>query len=302
MSTLRVANAPCSWGAFEFSEAGAGTPAYARVLDEMREAGYVGTELGDWGFMPTDPEALAAALASRGLDLVGAFVPVRLADASTHEEGAARAVRTARLLAAVTRSARIVLSDDNGSDPVRKKLAGSIRKEHGLSADAWRTFARGAERVAQAVKEQTGAETVFHHHCGGFVETPEEVATLLRSTSPELVGLCLDTGHWTFGGGDPLAALEEHGARVRHVHFKDADPAVMKDVRAAGRDYVEAVGAGVFCELGRGAVDFARLLELLRGRSYGGWIVVEQDVFPGMGDPLESAKRSRAYLRSLGLT
>jgi inosose dehydratase len=32
-----------------------------------------------------------------------------------------------------------------------------------------------------------------------------------------------------------------------------------------------------------------------------GWIVVEQDVLPGMGTPKESAQRNREYLKSIGL-
>ena len=75
MSTLRVANAPCSWGALEFDWAGP-APSFARVLDEMAATGYAGTELGDWGFLPTEPAPLRVELERRGLALLGAFVPV----------------------------------------------------------------------------------------------------------------------------------------------------------------------------------------------------------------------------------
>jgi inosose dehydratase len=34
---------------------------------------------------------------------------------------------------------------------------------------------------------------------------------------------------------------------------------------------------------------------------YTGWIVVEQDVLPGMGAPKASAQRNRDYLHSIGL-
>ena len=74
---IRVANAPCSWGVLEFETTATTAPA-AQVLDEMAAAGYAGTELGDWGFLPTEPRALAAEIGERGLALVGAFVPVAL--------------------------------------------------------------------------------------------------------------------------------------------------------------------------------------------------------------------------------
>ncbi len=297
---IRVANAPCSWGALEFDLAG-DVPAADRVLDEMAEAGYAGTELGDWGFFPSEPDALHDALARRGLVLVGGFVPVALTSQSAHAEGRARAVKTAHLMAAVAPRAVLVLSDDNGRNPARAGRAGRIRPDDGLDASAWRVFADGVEEIARAVYDAAGLELAFHHHCGGFVETADEVERLMDMTAPDLVGLCLDTGHWTYAGGDPLTAARRYGDRVRHVHFKDCDPSVAEAARREEVDYLEAVRRGVFCELGAGEVDFSALVDHLRPRDYGGWIVVEQDVFPGLGRPLESALRSRAYLRELGV-
>jgi len=303
-ATLRIANAPCSWGILEV-EGQSRVVDYEQVLDEIAATGYTGTELGDWGFMPTDPRRLHAELDLRGLAMVGAFVPVALAEADEHAMGEETAVRTAELLAAVEgdRSGGpfIVLSDDNGRDPVRRALAGRIDPEQGLGEEDWQTFARGAERIARSVRERTGLRTVFHHHCAGYVETPAEVETLLRLTDPELVGLCFDTGHYTFGGGDALAGLRRHADRTWHVHFKDCDPAVAARSREEGREYVASVRAGVFCELGRGEVAFPAVADKLGRMGYDGWIVVEQDVLPGMGTPKQSAARNRDYLAGLGL-
>src|SRR5947207_16015488 len=101
MSTLRVGNAPCSWGSLEFENTGAEPIGYRQMLDELAETGYTGTELGDWGYMPTDPAALRRELESRGLVMLGAFVPVALKDQRAHGKGIETAMRTARLLAAV---------------------------------------------------------------------------------------------------------------------------------------------------------------------------------------------------------
>lgn len=298
---IRVANAPCSWGVLEFGLEGE-TAGYAQVLDEMRETGYEGTELGDWGFMPTDPDLLRRELARRGLALLGAFVPVALADPDAHDDGEEAALRTARLLAAVAGPTPfIVLADDNGRDPVRTQNAGRVRPEHGLTAEGWRVFAAGVERIARAVRAETGLRTVFHHHCAGYVETPAEVEQLLALTDPDLVGLCFDTGHYRFGGGDPLEGLRRHADRIRHVHFKDCDPVVAARSRTEGWDYFRAVREGVFCELGRGDVPFPAIKAELERLGYDGWIVVEQDVLPGMGTPKQSAARNRAYLRGIGL-
>jgi inosose dehydratase len=298
---IRVANAPCSWGALEFEADDTPAPA-SQVLDEMAAAGYVGTELGDWGFLPTSPAALAADVERRSLALVAAFVPVALAQADALDEGVARAVRTARLLSeAAGPDAFIVLSDDNASVPNRTNRAGRIRDEDGLTASQWDIFAQGAERVATAVRAATGLRTVFHHHCAGYVETPREIEALLSRTDPTLLGLCLDTGHLTFAGGDPLAVLATYGDRIWHVHFKDCDPTLAAQSRLEGWDYHGSVRRGIFCELGRGTVPFRAVLDALRARHYDGWIVVEQDVLPGLGTPAASAIRNREYLRGLGI-
>ncbi len=298
---IKIANAPCSWGVLEFDLEGEAA-GYRQVLDEMVETGYAGTELGDWGFMPTEPGELRRALNSRGLALLGAFVPVMFKDPSAHAAGVDAAVRTARLLAgAQDDRAFIVLADDNGKIAERTRNAGRILPEQGLSGAEWQIFAEGAERVAAAVKRETGLRTVFHHHCAGYVETPREIDTLLSLTDPALLGLCLDTGHARFGGADPLALLRQHRDRVWHVHFKDCHPKTAQQSRAQCWDYFTSVRQGIFCELGQGEVDFPAVKAGLESLGYDGWIVVEQDVLPGMGSPKESARRNRGYLASIGL-
>ncbi len=282
------------------------------MLDELAATGYVGTELGDWGYMPTQPETLQAEMAKRGLAMVGGFVPVALKDPSAHVSGEARALKVAGLLAGVAELSGqdqepfVVLADANGTDPTRIQNAGRITPEMSLSNEAWQVFAQGADRIALAVRDRTGLPTVFHPHCAGFVETPEEIARLLDLTDPALLGLAFDTGHFLYGSrsNDPqqiLDGLDRFDDRIRHLHFKDCHAEVATRSRSQGWDYFRAVRQGLFCELGQGAVDFPSILSWLDGRGYEGWAVVEQDVLPGMGTPRESAERNRAYLSSIGV-
>lgn len=312
MPAIRIANAPCSWGTLEFEGLTGETVGYEKMLDELAETGYAGTELGDWGYMPTDPKGLHHQLSQRNLVLVGAFVPVALADERSHEGGLGKALQAARLLAAVADIGDydplpwLVLADDNGTDPLRTKSAGRLDGASGMTESQWVSFARGAEAIAEAVTLQTKLSTVFHHHCGGYVETPTETARLLERTDPALVGLVLDTGHFMYGSGtnDPaplLEFMERFAHRIAHVHFKDCHPDVARSARSGGWDYFEAVRQGVFCELGQGCVDFPAVIDWLQRRDYDGWAVVEQDVLPGLGSPRQSAQRSRDYLRSLGV-
>ncbi len=206
----------------------------------------------------------------------------RLADAGYHE-------------------AFIVLADDNGSMPERTLNAGRVSPAMGLTDEEWMIFAEGANFVASEVKAKTGLRTVFHHHCAGYVETPAEIDRLLALTDPALLGLVLDMGHYKFGGGDPLTCLIKHQSRIWHIHFKDCHAEIAAQSGKEGWDYFKSVGSGVFCELGKGSVDFPAIVAELKKQNYSGWIVVEQDVLPGMGNPKVCAKRNRDHIQSLGL-
>lgn len=309
-NTLQIGNAPCSWGTLEFGEMGGTRLTPTRMLDELVETGYTGSELGDWGFMPTDPAPLTDEYAKRQLTMTGAYVGVALENPAKVGVGEAVVMKTAKLLAAVAdglgTSVRpfLVLAGDNGTDPLRTKNAGRITPDLELNAEQWRVLATNANRIARNVREETGLRTVFHAHCAGFVETPTEIARLLELTDPNLLGLVFDTGHYSFGAGGcdtVLAALNQFAERIWYMHYKDCHPAVMAQAKTNGWDYFEAVRQGVFCELGKGCVDFPAVTAWLRKRNYRGFITVEQDVLPGMGTPKDSAGRNRAYLQSIGL-
>ncbi len=310
-SSIRIANAPVSWGALEFEGFSQKPLTFDVVLDEIVETGYAGTELGDWGFMPTEPAVLRDELERRGLALIGAFVPVRLRDPSTLDAGIQHALRVARLLAAVVpEGARdsgpfIVVADDNATDPERTLHAGRITPEMELPDDEWAGYAGRAEAVARAVLDETGLRSVFHPHSAGWVETPAETDRFLAETDPELLGIVFDTGHYLFGAGDdgpsPVEALDRWRDRIWYIHFKDNDRQVARRSRDEGWDYFQALRAGIFSELGQGGVDFPAVVRWLHDHGYDGWAVVEQDVLPGMGTPKESSRRNREYLASLGL-
>ena len=292
---IRVATAPVSWGVLEVEGWGP-QKSYAEVLDEMVEAGYAGTELGPYGFLPTEPSRLKSELSKRGLSLIGAFVPLPLADADRHDAATQSAMEVARLLAQ-SGAPFLVLADEMNTN--RMAVAGSVIEDRdGMPAHAWESAARLLTRVARAARE-LGLECVFHHHAGTFIETPAEVDRLLGMTDSELLGLCLDTGHYFYGGGDPVDCAAKYGARIQHLHLKDVKPPVLDAVRQIKSRYLDAIRMGVFCELGQGGVDLAGVIRQLTAAGFDGWAVFEQDVDatqPGC-NPVESAARSRKYLR-----
>jgi len=297
--TIRVASAPVSWGIFEFEGIDPKFP-YTQVLNEIVETGYRGIELGPYGYLPTDPGKLRQELDQRQLQLLSAFVPVKLVDATAHEAGVQQALKVGRLLAALGAD-YVVLADDNGTVPELVKQAGQ-RTGSKLSADEWDVFAQGVDTIAQHLNDELGLKVVFHHHCAGYVETPDETRALLDRVNPDLVGLCLDTGHWHYAGGDAVACVEEFGERVRYLHFKDCDPQIATKCRAEGKDYFEAVKAGVFCPLGQGSVNFPAIVKAENGLGYNGWAIVEQDVLDdNLAAPKKFSELNRQYLRGIGL-
>jgi inosose dehydratase len=294
--SIRMATAPVSWGVLEV-ESWARKQTHAQVLDEMVQAGYTGTELGPYGFLPTDPDELRRELGKRGLTLLGAFVPLPLGRTEAHPRGMQDALAAARLLAA-NGAPYLVLADE--MNPRRMAIAGSAGPEDSFSEAQWESARKLIACIARAARE-LGVRSVFHHHAGTFVETPAEVARLLELTDPQLLGVCLDTGHYFYGGGDPVEFARAHPKRIWHLHLKDIRAGVLEKVRSEKIPYLDAIRAGVFSELGQGNVDLAGVIRELEMAGFDGWAVFEQDVDPTIPgtDPLASATRSREYLRRL---
>ncbi len=269
-SRMKLGTAPISWGVCEVPDWGVVLPA-ARVLDEVAELGYAGIELGPWGYLPKDAATLGKELRRRSLALAGAFCPVTLHDPERYDEQLAYAMDTARLLADLGAPV-LVLAEAGDRD--RARIAGRVgADDRRFRDDEWQR----ANEIARRAKE-LGLVTAFHPHAGTYVETPVETAELLRRTDPALVGLCLDTGHVYYGGGDPLALLRRDPGRVRHVHLKDVHRERYERALARRLDFTAAVGTDVFVPVGAGAIDMKGLLGTLRDAAFTGWLIVEQDI------------------------
>ena len=299
--TIRVGNAPVSFGIYEPGFGATKQLPYPAVLDQIAEAGYEGTELGPYGYLPTEAQALASELDERGLALASSFVPVALADPAALEAAVQEVLTVGRLL--VSREVGEVIVADAGDE---RRAAAAGRAPRGWSDAQWDQAARALEALADALHRELEMTVVVHHHAGTYLETPAEVERLLARTDPARVNLLLDTGHYVYGGGDPLELLRAHPGRVTYLHYKDVDAELLSTVRREEIHMQQAWRRGVFVPLGRGCVDFAGITNLLRERGYCGWIIVEQDtVADEQGklspDPAVCAAQSRAYLRDLGL-
>ena len=291
MSRFEVGFAPITWNTEDLKDLRPRVP-YTTVLDEIRAAGYAGTELGD-GF-PRQPGELKRALDVRGLALPSAWCGLALRDGPSDLD------QTRRLCGLVAEVGGSFVNLAHQGTPERRAWAGRAADPGcpRLSAAEWDQL---AERVSQAaeIARAAGLQAAFHLHVGTWVETRAELDELLRRTDPGLVKLCWDVGHALYAGLDPLAVVRRCPERIAYVHLKDVDGAVLDGLVQERAGFEAGIRRRVFTELGRGRLDLVGLLEALRAIGYAGWLMVEQDS-TWLG-PAESARTSRAILRALGV-
>ncbi len=298
MNGIRIANAPCSYGAFELTVGVLpDVPDPESVLDAIARARYDGTELGPPGYLG-DRESLRERFERHGLALAGGYVPIRFSEPTHWDEDLRAMSDTLDLFAAANGSgARAVLADAGSAE--RSRLPGRAASDRsiGLDADGWKRLAEGVARAVELARGR-GFEPTFHHHAATFVEAPWEIERVLELTD---VGLLLDTGHLALGGGEPTEALRAWSDRINHLHVKDVHSDVLAGVIADGADMPEAWRRGVFCELGTGDVDLDAFFGELSRSRYSGWLVVEQDTVPqSPQDAAQAAtaqERNRTWLR-----
>ena len=293
---VRIANAPVSWGV-DYPDH-PDNPPWERVMREIAQAGYRHTELGPYGYYPTDPARLRAAFDAHGLCVGGGFVFEPLHDPAEGDRVLAAARRTIDLLAAVGGTCLVTIDHIS---PDRMATAGRSGDAERLDAIRFRHMTELIERIADAALEK-GITPVLHQHVGCYIEFADEVDAVLAALDPAKVAICVDTGHMAYAGIDPVVFLQNHAARVRYLHFKDIDAAVHARALDRRMGFLDAVSAKVFCPLGRGVVDWPSLASTLEQIGFDGQATVEQDIDPATSfDPLADARTSLAFLKSLGL-
>jgi inosose dehydratase len=265
----------------------------------MVTAAYSGTELGPYGFFPTDAAVLKPQLDKRKLKLLGSFVPVVLSDPASAGIAVEHIRKVGDLLAAL-KAPFLVLADAQSAE--RNRLSGRVPRDGsaGLTAAQWKNVAHVVEEAAK-VSAEFGLDLVFHPHVATYVETPEECERFFDVTAHTGIGLCLDTGHCDYGGGDTLTEAAKFASVLRFLHIKDVDKKVLAEARRKKLNFEQAVEEKVFTIIGQGSIDFPALFRLLDKNNYSGWMVIEQDVKFGatVVPPAESVAASLRYLHGI---
>jgi inosose dehydratase len=174
-------------------------------------------------------------------------------------------------------------------------LTGQLKTPQRLDENGWSRLIEATHKVADLVRDHFQLRTVFHPHSDTHVEYEDQIERFLEETDPGLVGLCLDTGHHAYRGGDPVAFVRRHRHRVHYLHLKSIDRDVQRKVELEKVPYAQAVAMQMFCEPSQGAVDFTAFRQVLQKINYHGWAIVEQDMYPAPFDkPSISHCRSHA--------
>lgn len=280
---------PIVWNNVDLPDLGPPVP-FATVLDELARLGFEGTQFGR-GFPEGD--ALRAELADRTLRLAEWYVSLPVTDDGLAPTAGDVARDTLARLAAAGGEVLCVAVDGS---PERDER--SARVVDGVPRWPDAAFTELATLLDElAATAPTGVRVAFHPHVASWIEAPDEVDRLAAALRGTRAGLCLDVGHYTVGGGDPVEAIRRHGPLIRHVHAKDVDPTVLARMRAGELTGMwPAIRERIFTELGNGVLDLRGVVEALDGIGYDGWIMVEQD--SSWLPPAEAAEIGLRALRS----
>ena len=144
---IKIATAPVSWGVIMKDTPD--VPPWEQVLREISEAGYIGTELGPFGFLPQDRAVVQERLDEFALGLLAAYVQINLVNPIAKQDEYDETMATTQFLSQMG-CEWVVLSDALFFNANRANRAGRVRAEDGLSEAEWKDFTTNAEAYRQA--------------------------------------------------------------------------------------------------------------------------------------------------------
>lgn len=263
---------------------GRGPEGFWKGVEEIAGLGVRGTEADDNPSRLTAtygaaPSQVKERLAKHGMTLVALYHTLPVSDPSQYEQNLASGMEVGGFLKAV------------GGDLIN--LAGGGRPKPDPAAE-FTAFAKLVNELGKRLREEYGIRLGYHPHRGHLLENKQDIARALDMTKPEVFGLCPDTGHLLAGGTDPFEIFKTYRSRIIYMHYKDYDPDLVTSRTAAtGRK-------GGFVELGKGAIDFPAITELLLSTNYDGWVMIELDRAPGV--EIDAVKTNLDYMtKKLGL-
>jgi inosose dehydratase len=293
---------PIGWMNDDLPELG-GDTLLETALAEGKEIGYTGFELGNK--FPKEGPALQAKLAEFGLACVSGWYSGFLAEVAPGQSNAqALDAELERCQAHMRKlqfnGAKVVVYGECAGT-VQGQIDTPVARRPRFSSEAqWQAYAERLNAFGAQLRSRYDIKLAYHHHMGAYVESPEDVDTLMRLTDADKVFLLFDTGHAYFGGAaKPNDLLKKHVQRVVHVHCKDVRTAVIDKARNERWSFLTGVINGVFTVPGDGSIDYREIFDTLHSAGYEGWLVVEAEQDPAVAPSYAYAKKGFETLHSL---
>jgi inosose dehydratase len=294
-SKLTLGIAPDSWGVWFPDDDKQIAP--LTTLDQMAEAGFEYLETGPYGYFPTDPAVLRKETESRGITVVAGTQGGVLHRREEWDQTERDIRDVAEMVSPIGARYLVYLPTPYIDYKTSKQV-----EPNTISDDQWKVYMEGLTRIGSVLKKEYGMTLEVHPHGNTYIETEEHVARLLADTDPELVSLCLDTGHIVYGGGDPIRIIHDHADRIGFVHIKAMDQDVLAETQQNEWSFGEAVAHGVSVTPPKGQPDMVQLVDALAEMDRDLYVVVEQDLYPAdPAFPLPNAIATRKYLAECNL-
>lgn len=286
---VKLGIAPIGWTNDDMPDLGKENT-FEQCVSEMALAGFTGSEVG--GKYPADTAVLKKALDLRGIRICNQWFSSFLIS-KPYEDTEKEFIKATDFLREMGAK---VIGVSEQSYSIQGKMEQPVWEGKYIMDDQeWKLLAEGLNKLGKIAKDK-GMTLTFHHHMGTVVQTEEEIDRFMEMVDPELVFLLFDSGHLSFAGIDPEKVLKKYVNRVKHVHLKDIRREMVEKSRNERWSFLKGVREGVFTVPGDGDVDFAPIFRILEEAGYEGWVVVEAEQDPAKANPLEYAKKARAYI------
>lgn len=257
-------------------------------LRQSRSAGFTGMEKGRR--FPDDPAVMLPILRAADVTLCGGWFSgtLTIEDMAVNKDRIAPMIELFKAVDApciVYGEVGLSIQGDR-SKPLATKAV--------LSEDEMRAYGRRMTEFGEWCAEQ-GMPLAYHHHMAAVVQFEHELDAFMAASGPG-IPLLLDAGHLAFAGGDVLAAIDRHHARISHVHVKDIRQAVIDGLDWSRQSFLDAVALGAFTVPGDGSLDFGAIVQRFADHGYEGWFVVEAEQDPKANPPLRMAQVGHSEL------
>ena len=288
---IRFGIAPINWNNDDLPALGSGY-SLERILSEMNQAGYEGTEFGNK--FPNEASVLCEILDTFNLKLTSSWHSTYFV--MNEQENELKNVEEKVIFLKEANAEVINIAECSGS--VHSDINKNLASKPILSDSDWELLI-GSLNKAGEICNNYGIRLAYHHHMGTCVQTAEEIKRLLECTDANYVNLCVDTGHLYYAGIDPVVFIESNLDRIEHVHFKDVRKEEFKRYDSSSDSFLNTILSGIFTVPGDGCIDFSSIVKILQQNHYNGWIIVEAEQDPDKADPLHYAISARNYLDSI---